>query len=284
MSARSMLFVTATGGPMLAKAFQAGADAVIVDLEDSVAVDEKAAAREALAAFLSLPGWGRPWVRVNATSTPHCLQDLEALPIAALAGIVLPKVEAPADVHVVDWVLSQLESASGLAPQSVPLLGMVETARGLTWVDAIAAASPRLRRLAFGAVDFAHDLQSDLDDDAASSLARFAIARASRVAHRELPIDAPLIDLNDLDRLRGEARRARALGFGGKLCIHPRQVPVVNEAFRPTADEVQRALRIVEAFARAEAEGKAAVAVDGLMVDYPVAERARRVLALAGRS
>ena len=136
---RSMLFVPATGGPMLAKAFQAGADAVIVDLEDSVAVDEKAAAREALAAFLSLPGRGRPWVRVNATSTPHCLQDLEALPIAALAGIVLPKVEAPADVHVVDWVLSQLESASGLAPQSVPLLGMVETALELLSARSIVA-------------------------------------------------------------------------------------------------------------------------------------------------
>ena len=279
---RSLLFVPATSERKVEKAFGGEADGVILDLEDAIAVSQKAVARDTLTATLAAMRGRKPaYVRVNAASTPYCLRDLEALPLRELAGILLPKVESGEEAWAVDWTLSQLEALQGLAPRSVPVIAMIETARGLTRIDAIAGATPRVTRLAWGAVDFAHDTDSALGNRDVTAHAHFALVRASRNAGLEAPVDAPGIDFSDMERLRADAQRARAMGFGGKLCIHPAQLAIVHEVFRPSADEIARAQRIVAAFEAAEAAGSAAIAIDGQMIDYPVVHRARRVLAAA---
>jgi citrate lyase subunit beta/citryl-CoA lyase len=279
-AARSLLFVPATSASKIDRAFAAGADGVIIDLEDAVAVSHKEAAREALTAIFAVPR-ADACVRVNAVSTPHCLLDLLALPLPAVSTVVLPKVQSAADLAVVDWVLRQRETSCGLAAGSIALLALIETAKGLREVDAIARAAPRLRRLAFGAVDFATDLGTAVEEDSVVSAARVALACASRAAGLEPPIDAPELAMHHDDRLRAAAVRAKAQGFAGKLCIHPAQIGIVNQTFSPTVAEVERARQIVAAFERAEREGVAALSVDGEMVDYPVVERARRTLSLA---
>jgi citrate lyase subunit beta/citryl-CoA lyase len=176
--------------------------------------------------------------------------------------------------------MSQLESESGMQPRSVGLMAIVETAIGLSKVEEIAAASPRLDRLLFGAVDLAADMAIDLDDCAgATAQARFAIARASRAAGLTAPIDTAFTDIADLDALRATTRRARALGYAGKTCIHPAQIAVVNDVFSATAAELAWAQKVVAAFEKAEAQGLAAFKLDGEMIDYPVVERARKLLA-----
>ena len=283
--ARSLLFVPVTSERKVERAFESNAEGVILDLEDSVAVSQKSVARRALSTILSSVRPLPAYVRVNATSTPHCFQDLLAVTIAAVAGVIVPKVESADEIKTVDWVMTQLEAERNLPPRSVALMAIIETAKGLTAVDAIAAASPRLRRLVFGAVDLASDMMIDLDDEAgAPALARFAIARASRAALLESPLDTAFVDIHDQQRLRATSVRARALGFSGKVCIHPGQIDIVNQVFTPGPEELERAARIVGAFELAEAQGHAAVSVDGQMVDYPVVVRARRILALAPRT
>lgn len=277
--ARSYLFVPATSDRKIDKAFAGQADAVIVDLEDSVAVSEKPAARGLLATIVSVPRALPCWVRINALSTVFCHQDVVAATIPGIAGIILPKVESPGDVVTVDWLMSQIEAERGLPDRSVGLMGIVETARGLVHVDAIAQASPRLTRLLYGAVDLASDMGIDIQDDSgATAQARFAITRASYAARLEAPLDTAFTDIPNLDALRATSRRAKQLGYGGKTCIHPSQVAVVNEVF--SVGEVERAWaeRVVRAFAEAEAQGLAAFKLDGEMIDYPVVERARKLL------
>jgi citrate lyase subunit beta/citryl-CoA lyase len=277
-----MLFVPATSTRKIEKAYASDADAVIVDLEDAVAVAEKPAARALLGGIVSVPRARPTWVRVNATSTSFCLRDLECTCAPGVTGIVLPKVESAEQVRAVDWAMTQFEVDRGLAPGTVALMGIVETSRGLVAVDAIAAASPRLSRLLFGAVDLAADMSIEIDDAAgATQQARFAIARASYAAGLAAPIDTAFTDIANLDELRASAGRAKALGFGGKTCIHPGQIATVNAVFAPTAAQLAWARKVVDAFAEAERQGLAALQLDGEMLDYPVVERARRLLANA---
>ena len=278
--ARSLLFVPATSARKIDKAYAGSADGVIVDLEDAVAIAEKPAARAALAAIVGIPRPRPTWVRINATTTPFCYQDLLTVCIAGIAGIVLPKVESAEEVRTVDWVLTQIEAERQLPSGGILVMGIIETARGLVSVDAIAAAAPRLRRLMFGAVDLAADLSIDLGDDTgATTQARFAVACASRAAGLAAPMDTAYTDIPNVDGLRATAERACGLGYSGKSCIHPQQVEVVNAVFTPTAREIAWARRVVDAFAVAEAKGLAAVTLDGQMLDYPVVLRARRLLA-----
>ena len=277
--ARSLLFVPATSGRKIDRAFASAADGVIIDLEDAVAVSEKPAARRALGVLLSAPRRLPVYVRVNAASTPFCLQDMLAVTVAGVAGVLLPKAESVDEMRTIDWLMLQLEIERSLPTRGCPIMPIIETARGLASVDAIAAATPRIKRLLFGAVDLAADMTIDPDDDTgAIAQARFAIARASRAASLEPPFDTAFVNLKDGERLRGSAERARALGFSGKACIHPAQIDIVNQVFTPSTQELERAARIVAAFEHAEASGHAAVALDGQMIDYPVVERARRLL------
>ena len=279
---RSLLFTPATSPRRVEKAFTTGADGVIVDLEDAVATAEKPNARKHLAELLAHAREVPAYVRVNALSTPFCFEDLPVAVASVAAGIVLPKVESADDVAIAGWMLTQLESAHGKPPGTVELMPIVETARGMAAAHAIAAACKRLgriRRLFYGAVDLALDLDMDLMDETASmAQARFTIALASRAAELEGPMDSVFVSIADPAGLRASAERARAMGFTGKAVIHPAQVEAVNAAFTPSAAELARAQEIVTAFAAAEAAGQAAVSVGGVMVDYPVVLKARRIL------
>jgi citrate lyase subunit beta/citryl-CoA lyase len=279
---RSLLFTPANGGRKVEKAFASAADAVILDLEDAVAVSEKRAARAL--AVAALRERAKPaFVRVNALSTPHCFDDLLAVVPGGPDGIILPKVERASDVLTAEWVIGELERRAGLAPGHVGLELILETGLGIAAAGEIAASGSRVRWLMFGAVDLALDMDVDLDDEAgAIGQARFAVALASRTAGLPGPIDTAFVDIQGLDRLRASAGRARAMGYMGKACIHPAQIAVVNEVFAPSARELERSRRIVAAFEAAERAGSAAVAVDGAMIDYPVVLRAQRKLAQAG--
>ena len=212
-------------------------------------------------------------------STEFCHQDVIAATIPGVAGIILPKVESAENVRAIDWLMSQLEQSSGMPPCGVGLIGIVETAQGLVSVDAIAAASRRLSRLIFGAVDLAADMAVDIADEAgATGQARFAVTRASVAARLDAPLDTAFTDIANVDELRATSSRARALGYGGKICIHPSQISVVNEVFTPSERELAWARSVVTAFAEAERQGLAAIRLNGQMIDYPVAERARRLL------
>ncbi len=277
--ARSLLFVPATSGRKLEKAYSGAADGVIVDLEDAVATAEKAPARQRAAEFLATDRPKATWLRVNALSTPFCYEDLLAAAGMRLDGVVLPKAESAAEIATVDWLLAQLETRAGRAVGSIALTPILETAKGIAAASAIAGASPRIRRLAFGAVDLALDMDLELADDAgAINQARFALSVASRAAGLDGALDTVFTDIADPAGLDASSRRARAMGFGGKACIHPAQLDTVNAVFSPSEAELARAERIVAAFAEAEAAGLAAVSVDGVMVDYPVVLKARRTL------
>jgi citrate lyase subunit beta/citryl-CoA lyase len=277
---RSLLFVPATSPKKAEKAFASIADGVILDLEDAVALAEKPAARQSAAELLATRRPRLIFLRVNATSTPHCFDDLQMAAAAQLDGIVLPKTESAAELAMIDWLLTQLETRAGKPAGSLEIMPIIETGRGLAAAADIAAASPRLRRLAFGAVDLALDMDLDLADEAgAIAQARFALTLASRQAGLQGPLDTVFTDIADPDGLRAATQRARAMGFSGKACIHPAQIEVVNAVFTPGDAELRRAREIVAAFEQVEAAGAAAVSVGGVMVDYPVVERARRMLA-----
>jgi citrate lyase subunit beta/citryl-CoA lyase len=275
---RSLLFVPATNPDKALKAFASRADGVILDLEDAVALTEKPQARANAAQLLQTRRPTRVFLRVNASSTPYCFDDLQIAASAELDGIVLPKAESAAELAMIDWVLAQFEAKAGKPVGGIEIMPIVETARGLAAAAEIARASGRLRRMMFGAVDLALDLNVDIaDESGAMAHARFALALASRQAGLEGPLDTVFVDIRDLNGLRASATRARAMGFTGKACIHPAQLETVNAVFTPSDAELARAQEIVSAF---EAAGDAAVSVGGVMIDYPVVEKARRVLAL----
>ena len=284
---RSLLFAPANHPRHVEKALTGESDGVILDLEDAVAIAEKPearhAARRALEGRGSAPG-PRAFVRVNSLPTPFAYDDLRAVVGPGLDGVIVPKVESAAQVATVDWLLTQLERAAGLPNGTVEIMPIIETAAGLTQMAAIATASPRLRRLNFGAGDFSLDTNMTWTAGHEGLLwARVQVVIVSRAAGLEPPLDTVYAQLDDLDGLKREAEQALRLGFQGKACIHPRQVEVVNAVFTPSESEVERARAIVAAFDEAEAQGVASIRIGSQFIDYPVAERARRTLEVAAQ-
>ena len=262
-SPRSYLFVPAERPERIAKALAAGADAVIVDLEDAVAPAAKDAARrtlrDTLAGFAPSPGL---LVRVNGADTPWFADDLAACASPAVAGVMLAKAGQADD-------LADLRRA---LPDK-PIVALVETAEGFDHLRGIARA-PGVVRLAFGSIDFQLDLGITGDDDALLAFrSRFVLE--SRLAQLAAPVDGVTTAIDDGGRVEHDALRARRLGFGAKLGIHPRQVEAVNRGFSPSPAELDWAQRVVDAMDRA---GGAAVAVDGKMVDRPLLLRAQALL------
>jgi citrate lyase subunit beta/citryl-CoA lyase len=281
---RSLLFVPANQPDRFPKAIASGADAVILDLEDTVPAIEKPAARAAIRDALPKLSGAALYVRVNPVDTVHCFGDLLAVAEAGLAGVMQPKVESAGQIETVDWLLHQLERERGLPDGAIDLLPIVETAKGLAALDAIARASVRVRRLTFGAGDLCRDLGMTMTpDEAPIADARARVVLGSRLAGLEPPIDTVYFDVRNVEGFGIVARRARTLGFQGKLCIHPDQVAPANAAFSPSSDEIARAKRVIAAFEVAEAKGIASIEVEGTFVDYPIVAQARRTLALAER-
>jgi citrate lyase subunit beta / citryl-CoA lyase len=277
---RSLLFVPANHSRRVGKALNSEADAVILDLEDSVAPAEKVSAREQVLAALSLPRAPLCYVRVNDLSTEWALQDLLSVVHPGLDGVLLPKVVDGAQLETVDWLLRNLEHERGLRPGTIDLIPILETAAAFTAIHEIARASPRVRRLAFGAADFAMDTGlASTPEEQELLFPRTELVIASRAASLESPVDSVWIHLDDAAGLAASVARAHALGFQGKLCVHPAQLSPVNEGFAPSPAEIESAQRIVSAFRAAEGDGVAAIRVDGRMVDYPVVHQAEKVLA-----
>lgn len=254
---RSYLFVPGNRPERFDKALASGADAVIVDLEDAVPPAQKDAARAAVADWLHAT---RPVVlRINAADTPWFRDDLALCHRAGVAAVMLAKAERVEDL-----------AALGGAVTSIPL---IESAVGFDNLRAIASA-PGVQRLAFGAIDFQLDLNMHAGFDELLFF-RSQLVLTSRLARIGAPIDSPSIAIDPSDEVEQEARRARRLGFGAKLCIHPKQIGPVNRSFGPSASDVSWAERVLEA---AEASRGAAVALDGKMIDKPVILRAQAIL------
>jgi citrate lyase subunit beta/citryl-CoA lyase len=282
---RSYLFAPGNHPRKVDKVFSAGADAVILDLEDAVAIAEKEATREVVLAAMQAPRQMRGYVRINSADTRWCMADIDAVSGPWLNGIVLPKAESAEQVRHVSERISDCERRAGMLLGSIELIPLVETALGIESVAAIASGSPRVARLAFGGGDYTHDLDlvwSDTEIELAYARAR--LAHASRVAGIEPPVDTVVLQVRDTEAFRRSAYNGRGMGFAGKLCIHPDQVQPCNEVFTPSRAEVDKALAVVRAFEAAEARGSASIQLDGQFIDYPVVDQARRVLALAGRA
>jgi citrate lyase subunit beta/citryl-CoA lyase len=276
---RSFLFAPGNHPRRVEKALTLDADAVILDLEDAVATAEKVATRAAIAAALTRPRSGPLYVRVNAADTEFCCGDLVAVVQPGLDGIILPKVESPATLTTIDWVVRQIERERGIEEGGADLIPIIETARGLAHLDAILATGTRVKRIAFGAGDFTLDVNMQWKrDEAELAYARARIVTASRAAGLEAPLDTVWVDLQDAEGLEASTRAALACGFQGKMCIHPNQVTVVNNVFTPSDDEITFAERVVAAFEKAEAEGISSIQLDGKFIDYPIVYRAQRVL------
>jgi citrate lyase subunit beta/citryl-CoA lyase len=259
---RSYLFAPGHNAKLLGKVFEAGADAVILDLEDAVPDEHKAEARRLVAeALRSNPAW----VRVNAPQTEACAADLDA--VAELAvGIRVPKTESAEDVQ---WVADRTPDK--------PLLCAIETARGVLAAEEIARVTS-VRLLALGGIDLRRDLSIG-DEELETAYVRSHIVVVSRAAGLEPPVDSVYAQLANEEGLRREARFARRMGFFGKSAIHPRQISVLHEVFTPGEEELEWARRVISAF---EASGGAATQLpDGEFVDLPVEQRARRLLELA---
>lgn len=259
--ATTFLFVPGDRPERFDKAFGAGADVVIIDLEDAVGPNNKASALESTLAALAGDGVAadfRALVRVNGGDDE--IAALAAATSDRLLGIVIPKAEEP---QAVDAIARRFPG--------VAVVALIETARGVANARDLAEL-PRVTRLAFGAIDFA----ADVDATAASvfDYARAQIVVASRAAGKPAPIESPSTNFTDTDSIEADARAARAAGFGGKLCIHPAQLAPVGAGFAPTAEDIAWATRIVGL------EG-GAVQLDGAMVDKPVVDRAKRILARA---
>lgn len=284
---RSLLFAPGNVARRVDKALTLAADAVIVDLEDSVAISDKEATRKPAAEALSRPRNCRGYVRVNAPSSAFCYGDLAATIHKRVDGVLLPKVESAADLHAVDWLLAALERERGIAEGSIDLIPQIETAAGLQRIDRVIQARSlrpykgpwRVKRVAFGAADYAHELGLTVSlEESELAEARARIVLSSRAAGLEGPIDSPWFHFRETQAFERALERSRRSGFQGRLCVHPDQIGPVNRAYMPTDEELARAERIVAAFREAEARGAAAIQVDGQMIDYPVAHRAQALL------
>lgn len=281
---RSFLFAPGNHPRKVEKVFEAGADAVILDLEDAVAIAEKKSTRRVVVEALQRSRPCRGYVRVNSIDTEFCYGDLVEVAQPGVDGIVLPKVERADQLFAVDWLLTQLERERGLQDGAIDLIPIIETGAGLAAIDRIARSKSRVRRLAFGAGDFTLDMNMRWSrTEAELEPYRAQIVLASRVAGLEPPIDTVWADLRDQEGMRASSETALRIGFQGKLCIHPNQVSVVNEVFTPTEKEITFAERVIEAFKKAEAKGSASIQLDGQFIDYPIVYKARRVLATAER-
>jgi citrate lyase subunit beta / citryl-CoA lyase len=282
---RSLLFAPGNHPRRIEKAFTLQADVVILDLEDACPTTEKVATRPVVIEALQKSRRALGYVRVNALSTEFGYGDLCAVVQRGVDGIMLTKVNSPDEIKIADWLITQLERERGLIDGAIDLLPLIETGEGLARAEAIARASRRIKRLAFGAGDFTVDLGLRWTSEETELLSfRSSLVLASRAAGIEPPIDCAWLKTKDAEGFANSVRWASTLGFQGKLCIHPDHVEPINSAFSPTAEEVVQAQRIVAAFREAEARGSAAFVLDGAMVDYAIVVQAERTLRAASRA
>jgi citrate lyase subunit beta/citryl-CoA lyase len=286
MILRSLLFVPGDSERKLARSETSRADALVLDLEDSVPADRTAAARALVLDYLRAhPNRARCrlWVRINPLSTPNALPDLAAIVAGAPDGIMLPKVTSANDVITLEHFLSALEAREEIAPGAVKIIAVAtETPAVMFALGGFAGCSPRLAGMTWGAEDLSAALGASTNRTGDGSLEfTYQLARSlcllAAVAADVQPIDTVSVNFKDADALKKESVAALRAGFTGKVAIHPDQVDVINAAFTPSAEDVAHANRVIQAFSG----GAGTVALDGRMLDMPHLTQARRVLALA---
>ena len=294
---RSVLAVPASKWKMVEKGPLSGADLFFLDLEDAVAPNEKAAAREnVIQAIKELDWQGRPtFYRINSLDTQYFYRDVIEVVEEAGEGldlILVPKVERAEDLSTLDTLLTSIELNAGLEPGKVKLEAQVETAKGLVSIDAVARATERLEALVLGPGDFAASVRipqmsigtvDEWDEAYPGDRFHYAMQRivvAARAADLRA-VDGPVADYRDEEGLRKSCLRARSLGFDGKWCVHPSQVEIVNEAFSPTEKELEWARKVVSAYEEANAAGSGSISVNGQMIDAASIKMAKNTLDLA---
>jgi citrate lyase subunit beta/citryl-CoA lyase len=280
---RSLLYVPASAEKFVARAHERGADAVILDLEDGVAPDAKDAARAGLpAAVRSVRQNGADVVvRINRPLR-MAAQDIAAAVAAGADGLVCTKMMGADHVRLLSELTAESEVDAGRAPGSVRFIVLIEDAAALAHAQAIASADPRVVALGVGGEDLATDLGAEPTPDALDLPKRMGVVAARAAGVLPLGFIGTVAGLKDLDGYRAMLRRSRAIGFACASCVHPSQVPIINEEYGARPEEVARAQRLVAAFEAALAEGKGAVAFEGDMIDKPIVDRARRLIARAG--
>ena len=282
---RSMLYVPATSEKFIEKAHERGADAVKIDLEDAVAIAEKPRARILVrsAAKMVARGGADVLVRINRPLR-MAVDDLEASVWPEVHGLVLPKVESADHIGFLAEIITELENERDMQQGHIKLMALIETPRGYSNVREIAHSSERLSAIALGQEDFSAEMGM-VEPEGMSLLSYY---QTVQVAAREagiLPIGYPgsIAEFTDLELFKSNALIARRLGFDGGACIHPKQVPILNDAFTPTDEEIDRSERMVAAYDAAMAAGDGAVAFEGKMIDVPVVARAERILSIRDR-
>ena len=282
---RSMLYVPATSEKFIEKAHERGADAIKIDLEDAVALAEKPRARTLVrsAAKTVARGGADVLVRINRPLR-MAVDDLEASVWPEVHGLVLPKVESADHIGFLAEIITELEDERDMQRGHIKLMALIETPRGYSNVRDIANSSERLSAIALGQEDFSAEMGM-VEPEGMSLLSYY---QTVQVAAREagiLPIGYPgsIAEFTDLELFKSNALIARKLGFDGGACIHPKQVPILNEAFTPTDEEIDRSERMVAAYDAAMAAGDGAVAFEGKMIDVPVVARAERILSIRDR-
>ncbi|MBO9707343.1 MAG: CoA ester lyase [Caulobacter sp.] len=276
---RSMQYVPAHVEKFISTAHTRGADALILDLEDSVPPAEKARARDGVAAASRKLGQAGADVLVRINSEPElAAPDIAASVGPTISALVLPKIESVEDVRRLDALVTQAEVERRMAPGSIRFLVLIETARGLLDMAAIAKASPRIVALNLGNEDLALDVGMEPGDDTLLVPRQQMTFAAAAAGVMPIGLVGGATQFADLDAYRTLARRSRRFGFLGASCIHPSQIAILNEAFSPSEDEVERARRVIEGGKTARAEGRGAFAIDGRMIDAPIERRAERLL------
>lgn len=280
---RTMLFLPGNNPRMLMNGGIMGADSIIFDLEDAVAPDDKDAARDLVRYAMGSLDFGRceRIVRINGLDTPYWEADLEAV-IPLRPDLIMPtKVSGAPYISRLTEAIAREEEKAGIPAGSVRILPLLETALGIENAFSIASASPRMVGLYLGAEDLTADLRCVRTKEGGEiAYARGRLVCAARAAGIDA-YDTPFTDVEDLEGLERDARLAKALGYSGKAVISPRHVDCVNRVFSPTQDEIDYAKEVIQAVEKGKRQGKGAVSLRGKMIDAPIVERAKTVLASA---
>jgi citrate lyase subunit beta / citryl-CoA lyase len=283
---RSWMFVPGHRQRMIDKALGLNTDAIMLDIEDGVAPNEKDAARKNIAESIGrekAPGSPARFVRINAIGHARMNADIEAVVRPGLEGLVCPKVETPEEVRQIDGILAEREPRMKMERGSVKLLIAIESPKGLLNAPAIAGSSTRVVGLMFGAEDFGREigLPTVREGEARDLIyARSAIVVAAASAHVQA-VDGVWVDLNDSRGLHNFAKQSRRLGFSAMSLIHPSQIDPINMVFSPTPEEIDYCEKVLQAFDEAQARGDGSIAFGGQLIDRPIVERARRTLEMA---
>lgn len=279
---RSLLFVPATAERFVAKAHTRGADVVILDLEDSIPPPEKAAARAALPEAAATVGQAGAAVAVRINRPLDlAVPDIAAAVMPQVTALMLPKVMGPEHIRLLSEVVAAREAALGLPIGRTRFIGIVETPQALPHLAAIAGADPRMAALGVGSEDLSTELEAVPGADMLYHFGMMVVAAARGAGILPLGSIGAFADFRDLEGYRASLQRSRRLGFACTACIHPAHVPIINEEYGVAPAEADRARRLIAAFEDALARGEGAVAFEGAMIDLPVVERAKRLLARA---